>query len=1022
MAFIRDKSSYSDGGDEAKNVHVISDELVLENKTGDILVLLVATHIADRTDVTVTTPTGFNLITTTRDSSPDHSMSMFWRRTTEDNETLPNIVLGTGFEECMAVVGVSIAGCHASNNPIGQVSSAPVDQKPAPNTINSVTLSGLTGITAGSVVLSAFTCDRQPITWASEPLYVKDRNATNGGSALLAYRQYLDGGDQDDVKVLFEDRTRTLRFQIEFKDASSTNPEIGCTTTADVLSPIDVTTITTSKDILGSLLFDSNNTGLGVDNTVITAEIASDTADDQVVVSDGTIDTSLDTVTCYIKSSTISELTVGKVYFMRVVSSTNISFIEQYKNNGDLEEPGDDKTDVISLTRPNSGTNTVEIVPLGLVEYSPNQQGTGIRYPNLKKSHDTHKNFVGGVFTFPSVVDFTDRSLAFQVTATVALGLASMQVVFVDEDNYWRSFNIGRFEGDQLKLIDPSLQTDGMISQKVDSSNILNTVEIDITKIKHVGILFKHANGREKFTLNFVKLSLARTPTIVGGKTNEPLTWDRVTNLLQQYQPQLATKASDLQYLFPMSMQLGNATRPFKFIDNLRSVTFSETANGSTSFDYHLPTSNILCKLGATDVLQFENSQFGSADEFEFEFDESHHENATFKANGTTFVNGTVTSHEDVSMEFMTFIGGQGIDCNDGVFSNCTFIDIDRKIGYVTISPNHKISDSKFVTNTASDFPLKLTGAGTYVLDNLVYDGFDYTLNATHTSDDVIIERKGGNNVVLDSDDWTDNNDGTFSNGDAKVEIKNVTTLKITKIVPGSRLRVFKQGTQEIVFSVDNCSATESQELTVDAVDIKIIKPEKKLFIIENQSTTSSNSVTAQQVDDELYVTAVVNFTFDGDSKRINCGSDVSSFSAAEVYSNWIRWINTGDNLKYDRAFDDSVGGEKLDGEIRVGGYFFITNDWLIKPREADHTLIVSGNLYPNPPEKGMFASTDGDFTVTIALRTSNLATIVAPTPPPTKAEIADAVWSEDVENSSSGAGKTLKEISTNAKIIPALL
>ena len=119
-------------------------------------------------------------------------------------------------------------------------------------------------------------------------------------------------------------------------------------------------------------------------------------------------------------------------------------------------------------------------------------------------------------------------------------------------------------------------------------------------------------------------------------------------------------------------------------------------------------------------------------------------------------------------------------------------------------------------------------------------------------------------------------------------------------------------------------------------------------------------------------------FVFDGPNRIIALSLGTTSFDVADIYSRWKEWVAESDNAKYLPAFAGSVGGEPLGGGQFVGGYFFLQNGWLIKPQEANHTLIVNGNLFPIPDSAALFAPTSGDFQVNIQLRVSSLTQAVA--------------------------------------------
>lgn len=158
------------------------------------------------------------------------------------------------------------------------------------------------------------------------------------------------------------------------------------------------------------------------------------------------------------------------------------------------------------------------------------------------------------------------------------------------------------------------------------------------------------------------------------------------------------------------------------------------------------------------------------------------------------------------------------------------------------------------------------------------------------------------------------------------------------------------------------------------------------------------------------------DFTFDGPNKIISIGTGVVQFSAGEVYSRWKQWCADGDNAKYDTAFANSIGGESLGGGAFVGGYFFLQNGWVIRPQEADHTLQVTGNLFPIPDTAALFTNTLGSFQVVVGMRTSSLTQkLVTAEGTLTASEVADAVWAEDISGSTSGAGKDLRDTKNNS-------
>lgn len=81
--------------------------------------------------------------------------------------------------------------------------------------------------------------------------------------------------------------------------------------------------------------------------------------------------------------------------------------------------------------------------------------------------------------------------------------------------------------------------------------------------------------------------------------------------------------------------------------------------------------------------------------------------------------------------------------------------------------------------------------------------------------------------------------------------------------------------------------------------------------------------------------------TFDGASKRIIL--DSASVTAAEIWSRWVDWAAS--NPQWLPAFRQA-GGDELGGGLFIPVYFFLQNGWRVRPMEANHTLIINGNLF----------------------------------------------------------------------------
>ena len=160
-------------------------------------------------------------------------------------------------------------------------------------------------------------------------------------------------------------------------------------------------------------------------------------------------------------------------------------------------------------------------------------------------------------------------------------------------------------------------------------------------------------------------------------------------------------------------------------------------------------------------------------------------------------------------------------------------------------------------------------------------------------------------------------------------------------------------------------------------------------------------------------------FIFDGPTKTIEGDpsavvSGVFSFTAQELYSEWVDWTTQGDNLKYLPAFS-TAGGDSLGGGTFLGAYVFIRNDlgWRgVPPDVGDVQVVIEGNFYPTNETLPFFIPWPGVVTVissrvsqmtqTVEVNTGGGSTLSVP-------DIVAGVWGANISTyPTNTAGNTL--------------
>jgi hypothetical protein len=111
-----------------------------------------------------------------------------------------------------------------------------------------------------------------------------------------------------------------------------------------------------------------------------------------------------------------------------------------------------------------------------------------------------------------------------------------------------------------------------------------------------------------------------------------------------------------------------------------------------------------------------------------------------------------------------------------------------------------------------------------------------------------------------------------------------------------------------------------------------------------------------------------VKVIFDGVTRLIDVKFGIVELDAqVDLYSDWKEWVKEGDNSKFLPAFRTAAGDVIGIGKA-IAPYFFLLNGWEIRPHDANHTLLIEGNLYADPAENDIVEPSSGSYTVNAIL------------------------------------------------------
>jgi hypothetical protein len=236
---------------------------------------------------------------------------------------------------------------------------------------------------------------------------------------------------------------------------------------------------------------------------------------------------------------------------------------------------------------------------------------------------------------------------------------------------------------------------------------------------------------------------------------------------------------------------------------------------------------------------------------------------------------------------------------------------------------------------------------------------------------------------------------------DVTVEYEVTPSITFTGLQAGTKIALVETGTETLVEMLTESGgvASYTHDATGPDLDARILAAGYVFQQIDGiAQDETAQTFPIQQVADEIYDSGWSEaLTFNGSTHRINVDSGNTSINVPYMYSAWVDWALTGNNLAYEHAFENQ-GGTVIDpGEgTYIPAYCYLVNSWRVKPQEADHTLSVKAGVLLVSGGGDPFVDTTGAYTVRINYQ-QPVQAITVSTGGVTPADVADAVWDEAV-------------------------
>lgn len=206
-----------------------------------------------------------------------------------------------------------------------------------------------------------------------------------------------------------------------------------------------------------------------------------------------------------------------------------------------------------------------------------------------------------------------------------------------------------------------------------------------------------------------------------------------------------------------------------------------------------------------------------------------------------------------------------------------------------------------------------------------------------------------------------------------RVEDLVTPTITFTGLPAGAKVCIVESGSETLVTTLTESGGaatysgfTASPGTYFDARILAAGYVFQQIDDIEKLAEVQTYPVQLQ--DDLIYDSGLSEgVTFSGSGKRIICDGGNTSISVPAVYTEWVDWALTGDNLQYYHAFENQ-GGAVIDAGAgtEIPKYCYLVNSWRVRPQEANHTLSVTDGILLVEGGGDPFVNTLGAYTVRI--------------------------------------------------------
>jgi hypothetical protein len=339
-----------------------------------------------------------------------------------------------------------------------------------------------------------------------------------------------------------------------------------------------------------------------------------------------------------------------------------------------------------------------------------------------------------------------------------------------------------------------------VINEAATGGRIQNTGTLAPSSILAFGFLSSSTGTAPVWT--FASLWVLDTTVVAGGKSTSPM---GIPGIVAAYadghERMSALQQGAKQMTLYGPLQIGDGgTSPVYMDLDATAIEFPSQYNQDAKLVNYCSVDNVAgltYYAGATDTIKHTNSVISSPSKYHWRIHASSSTSATYNFSGLSVINaGSTQLRAGITISGITFTNCDPIAAIGTTITNSSFTSHTGNNALTIASPTEMalVTACKFTGNTRA---IRITTAGTYDFNGLTFSGNTFDIENASTGAVIINALNGSNPSTI-----------TNTGAGATTSIVNAKTFKVSNVISGSEVRIYRSSDSVELGGVDVASAS----------------------------------------------------------------------------------------------------------------------------------------------------------------------------------------------------------------------